>query len=135
MILQILITLFKKYSNITNFYVISKINNTDSTFTTLISGILCFWNLNTTTIALSITKIATYVMAIVNITTQTINAIIMISQNITFTVTTNNNDIITTLHLSFQYHNYRLVSRAMLFPHTSIIRCHQSQLHHQITKH
>ena len=50
MILQILITLSKKYSNITNFYVISKINNTDSTLTTFISGILCLWGLGTAAI-------------------------------------------------------------------------------------
>ena len=58
----------------------------------------------TTTIPVSITKIPTYVIAIVNITTQTIYAIIMISHNITFTITTTKHDIITILHLYFQYH-------------------------------
>ena len=134
MILQILITLFKKYSNITNFYVISKINNTDSTFTTLISGILCFWNLNTTTIALSITKVATYVMAIVNIT-QTINAIIMISQNITLLLLL----IIMISLLLYTFHFNTITTDLLVEPCYSLIppliRCHQSQLLHQITKH
>ena len=56
----------------------------------------------TTTIALSITKITTYVMAIVNITTQTINATIMVSHNITFTMIS-----LQLYTLIFQYHYYK----------------------------
>ena len=133
MILQILITLSKKYSNINNFYVILKINNTDAQpyhfyFCYSAATIIKF---STEMVITAIIKYHHYYSSFdyqncylsyghCKFTTRTINAIMMISQNITCTVTTNNNDIITILHLSFQYHNYRLVSRAMLFPHTSI---------------